>query len=628
VSGALGALLHGSQIMFSEDLSAALCRAINNWIAAEWLDRDPRLRASIVVPVHSPDLAVAEIERRADDTRFVQVLMLAMTELPLGRRQYWPIYAAAERHGLPIGIHAGSSFRHPPSAIGWSSYYIEDYVDTPTGYRGDHEHTRRGRLRSLPELQVAVEAGISAGPLMWSMDAAWSAMRDDAHLERKPSEPPRTWFTTQPIEEPDDPEQLVQALEFTAGPSIMFASDYPTDFDSPMTLLRAVPKASRPRSWPPTPAASTAWPRPRCRAIDCGVHAAPRPTHSRRTWTTTGTTSPTPGSCCRRTRRSTAGAPAAQRRRRPARAGARPVVAVLTCLTAFDASRNGYYEAALCSAINDWLRAEWLERDDRLRAYLTIPTLDPDLAIQEVERMGDHDGFVGVLVPIRSETRWGNRRFHDLHQAIAAKDLVLALHAWGRAGSAATTSGFTHTYFEDYLGNRSSSPRPRSSAWSPRASSIASRRCASSCSSARLLVAAAAAVALRQGLEGGLARGAVGQGRPSEYVRATSARATRSAQLPADPRRPRSSPRCSARRHARLRQRLPARARRGQPRHAARRARRRRPRGRAARQRRRLYRPAGLARRRVRPGGDRQPEAPAPEARERKSRWAGVLWLQ
>ena len=58
-----------------------------------------------------------------------------------------------------------------------------------------------------------------------------------------------------------------------------------------------------------------------------------------------------------------------------------------------------------------------------------------------------------MLVPIRSETRWGNRRYHDLHQAIAAKGLVLALHAWGRVGSAATGSGFTHTYFEDYLGN-------------------------------------------------------------------------------------------------------------------------------------------------------------------------------
>ena len=62
--------------------------------------------------------------------------MLAMTELPLGRRQNWPIYKAAERHGLPIGIHAGSSFRHPPSALGWPSYYLEDYVSQAQGFAG------------------------------------------------------------------------------------------------------------------------------------------------------------------------------------------------------------------------------------------------------------------------------------------------------------------------------------------------------------------------------------------------------------------------------------------------------------------------------------------------------------
>ena len=50
---------------------AALCRAINDWLAEEWLDRDPRLRGSINVPFDSPDLAVAEIERFADDPRFV-----------------------------------------------------------------------------------------------------------------------------------------------------------------------------------------------------------------------------------------------------------------------------------------------------------------------------------------------------------------------------------------------------------------------------------------------------------------------------------------------------------------------------------------------------------------------------
>src|SRR3984885_6262535 len=41
---------------------AALCRAINDWLAEEWLDRDPRLRGSIHVPLDSPDPAVAAIE--------------------------------------------------------------------------------------------------------------------------------------------------------------------------------------------------------------------------------------------------------------------------------------------------------------------------------------------------------------------------------------------------------------------------------------------------------------------------------------------------------------------------------------------------------------------------------------
>jgi len=74
--------------------------------AAELLDREPRLRASILLPMHDPALAVTEIERKAGDRRFVQVLLLAMGEMLLGRRIYWPIYAAAEKHGLAIGIHA------------------------------------------------------------------------------------------------------------------------------------------------------------------------------------------------------------------------------------------------------------------------------------------------------------------------------------------------------------------------------------------------------------------------------------------------------------------------------------------------------------------------------------------
>ena len=123
--------LYGVGLLFTEDMANAFARALNDWVAKEWLDRDPRLRASIVIPTQNTEYAVDEIERCAKDQRFVQILVLAMQEVPLGRRQFWPIYAAAERHGLPLGIHAGSTYRHSTTSLGWPSYYIEDYAATP-----------------------------------------------------------------------------------------------------------------------------------------------------------------------------------------------------------------------------------------------------------------------------------------------------------------------------------------------------------------------------------------------------------------------------------------------------------------------------------------------------------------
>ena len=69
-------------------------------------------------PIQSPARSVEEIERRAGDPRFVQVLMLAFGEQPLGKPFYWPIYEAAERHGFTVGIHAGSSYHHAGHRLG------------------------------------------------------------------------------------------------------------------------------------------------------------------------------------------------------------------------------------------------------------------------------------------------------------------------------------------------------------------------------------------------------------------------------------------------------------------------------------------------------------------------------
>ncbi len=83
-SHAICNVLYGAQAVFDPYMAADFCKAINDWIAAEWLDRDPRLRASIVVPLQAPDLAIEEIERRAADNRFVSVLVLSQGESLLG----------------------------------------------------------------------------------------------------------------------------------------------------------------------------------------------------------------------------------------------------------------------------------------------------------------------------------------------------------------------------------------------------------------------------------------------------------------------------------------------------------------------------------------------------------------
>src|SRR5262249_44164415 len=52
-------VLHGAVALFNEDMAMALCSAVNDWVADELLDREPRLRGSILVPLHNPQLAVA-----------------------------------------------------------------------------------------------------------------------------------------------------------------------------------------------------------------------------------------------------------------------------------------------------------------------------------------------------------------------------------------------------------------------------------------------------------------------------------------------------------------------------------------------------------------------------------------
>jgi len=226
--------LYGAQVMHSEDMAAAFCRATNDWIRDEWLSRDPRLRASILIAAHNTELAVAEIERRADDLRFVQVLMLVSGEVTLGRRQLWPIYKIAERLGLPIGVHAGNAYRYAPTAVGWPSYYVEDYVSQSAAFENQLQSMiSEGVFAKFPELKVvAIESGLTwLSGFIWRADKTWKGVRAEVPwVTRAPSEIIRDHvrFTVQPVDAPDEMEAILRLIEHLESDELfLFSTDYP-----------------------------------------------------------------------------------------------------------------------------------------------------------------------------------------------------------------------------------------------------------------------------------------------------------------------------------------------------------------------------------------------------------------
>ena len=109
-------------------------------------------------------------------------MLLVSGELPLGRRQNWPIYAAAERHGLPIGIHAGSSYRHPNTPVGWPSYYTEDYINQAGAFQTQLTSLiAEGVFAKFPDLTVVLmESGVTWLPgYLWRLTKFWKGLRSE-----------------------------------------------------------------------------------------------------------------------------------------------------------------------------------------------------------------------------------------------------------------------------------------------------------------------------------------------------------------------------------------------------------------------------------------------------------------
>lgn len=235
-------------MMHDPHLGTALCRAHNDWIASEWLDKDARLRASIVINLGRPENAAAEVERVALDRRFVQVIVPVQTEIPLGRSVHKPIFEALVRHNLPLGIHAGSMFRNPASQSGFYSTFSEDYTAHISAFTAQVANiVSEGVFAEYPDLKIVlIESGVTwMPPFMWRFSKDWRGVRNEVPwVDRSPADMMRDHvrLTTQPF---DAPAGVVAKIVQQLGSSdmLLFSSDYPHwHFDGDAAISDGMPE--------------------------------------------------------------------------------------------------------------------------------------------------------------------------------------------------------------------------------------------------------------------------------------------------------------------------------------------------------------------------------------------------
>lgn len=125
-------------------------------------------------------------------------------------------------------------------------------------------------------------------------------------------------------------------------------------------------------------------------------------------------------------------------------------IAILSCFFGVESVLNPYLSAALATAVNAWIRTEYLEQDHRLFASAVVPIVDTEAAVKEVQRIGVDRRFVQLSLPARSWQLYGNRQFWPVWDAAVEADLAVGIHYGGLSGTPGTPVGPLASHFEDY----------------------------------------------------------------------------------------------------------------------------------------------------------------------------------
>lgn len=156
---------------------------------ASMVDGHDRLFGLAHLPLQAPDEAAVEFDRAITELGFrgAQIGTAAGAGLPLDARELDPVYAAAERHGLPIMLHPSYVGLKP----GLEDFYLTNTIGNPLETMiAAARLIHGGTLDRFPSLSpILVHAGGFLPYQLGRLDHAYSVRPEPkVSLDRAPSE--------------------------------------------------------------------------------------------------------------------------------------------------------------------------------------------------------------------------------------------------------------------------------------------------------------------------------------------------------------------------------------------------------------------------------------------------------
>lgn len=210
--------------------ATVLSRAYNTLLHEEFTSRSPRLKAVALLATQEPDAAAVELERCVTTYGFVGAMLPADGYYLLGHRRFDPIYATAQRLGVPVTYHASGTDGNQLGAEPFPKFIQAHTVSHIGGQMRQMVSTIfEGVPARFPDLKIAyLEAGVGWIPyFVQRMDEEFEKR---GHIEapaltKLPSEYIKggnIWVSCEA-----DETLLPQAIEYLGASQILYASDFP-----------------------------------------------------------------------------------------------------------------------------------------------------------------------------------------------------------------------------------------------------------------------------------------------------------------------------------------------------------------------------------------------------------------